>query len=60
MRIILVLLCILSVTFSAKAQMFGREWVEGSYYDTTGRKTTGLIAWSAPDKLSKKPGDHIF
>jgi hypothetical protein len=60
MRTILVFLCILSVTFSVKAQLFGKDWAEGSYYDSTGRKTTGLIAWSAPDKLSKKPGDHIF
>jgi hypothetical protein len=60
MRTILVFLCILSVTFSAKAQLFGKDWAEGNYYDSTGRKTTGLIAWSAPDKLSKKPGDHIF
>jgi len=60
MRTILLLLCILSVTFSAQAQLFSKDWVQGSYYDTTGNKTTGLIAWSAPDKLSKKPGDHIF
>ena len=60
MRTILLLVCILSVTFSAKAQLFGKDWLKGSYYDTTGRKTSGLIAWSPPDKLSKKPGDHIF
>lgn len=60
MRTILLAMCILSVTFSAQAQMFGKDWAEGSYYDTTGRKTSGLLSWSAPEKLSKKPGDHLF
>jgi hypothetical protein len=58
MRTILLVLCILSVTLTASAQF--RDWAEGSYYDTLGHKRTGLIAWHAPDKLSRKPGDHLF
>jgi hypothetical protein len=59
MRTILTLVCILSVTLSSKAQI-GRNWAEGSYYDTSGHKLSGFISWHAPDKLSKKPGDKIF
>jgi hypothetical protein len=50
MRKILLLLCILSITFSAKAQLFGKSWKEGAYYDSTGLKHTGLVSWNAPDK----------
>jgi hypothetical protein len=48
MRKILLLLCILSITISAKAQFFSRNWTEGIYYDSVGVKHTGLIAWEAP------------
>lgn len=60
MRTIFILLCIFGVTLSAKAQMFGKKWQQGSYYDTLGHKTAGLIAWSHPEKFSKDTGDHIF
>jgi hypothetical protein len=61
MRTILLVLCILSVTFSAKAQLFGRDWSEGSYYDLSGKKITGLISWSVPSKsIFSGPGDNIF
>ena len=59
MRTILLVLCILSVTLSAKAQ-FGKRWAAGNYYDTLGHKTAGFISWKAPEKLSKKPADHLF
>lgn len=60
MRAILLVICIFNVTLAANAQLFGKNWQEGSYYDTLGHKTTGLVAWSRPDKTSKTPGDHIF
>jgi len=53
MRTILLLLCILSVTFSAKAQLT-RDWSEGSYYDSLGNKNTGLICWLTQPKAIKK------
>jgi len=61
MRKILLLLCILSITISAKAQFFGKNWKEGSYYGTDGNKHIGLIAWEvASPSIFKKKGDHIF
>jgi hypothetical protein len=48
MRKILLLLCILSITITAKAQFFSRNWTEGAYYDSVGIKHGGLIAWEAP------------
>jgi hypothetical protein len=48
MRKILPLFCILSITISAKAQFFSRNWTEGAYYDSVGIKHDGLIAWEAP------------
>ena len=43
MRKILLLLCILSITITAKAQLFGKNWKEGSYYDLRGTKHVGFI-----------------
>jgi nucleoside-specific outer membrane channel protein Tsx len=55
MRKILLLLCILSITISAKAQfgslvtsMNSYNWAEGAYYDSTGSKHIGLINWEIP------------
>ncbi|MBL4675825.1 MAG: hypothetical protein JKY70_06425 [Mucilaginibacter sp.] len=61
MRKLLLLLCILSITISAKAQLFGRHYDEGYYYDTLGVKHAGLISWSPPQKsLFGNKGDHIY
>ncbi|OKS87111.1 hypothetical protein [Mucilaginibacter polytrichastri] len=57
---IFILFCIFSVTSTTKAQVFGRNWTKGSYYDTLGNKTTGLIAWQRPEKMSKDSGDYIY
>jgi hypothetical protein len=60
MRTILLVLCILSVTFSAKAQLFGGDWSEGSYYDLSGKKVSGLISWTPPQKsFLSNAGDYI-
>ncbi|GGH04554.1 hypothetical protein [Mucilaginibacter phyllosphaerae] len=62
MRKILLLLCILSITLTAKAQLFSKNWIEGCYYDTAGVKHQGLIAWDPPsaNNLFKGKGDNIF
>ncbi|MBB5394888.1 hypothetical protein [Mucilaginibacter sp. AK015] len=61
MKKILLLLCILSITFSAKAQLFGKHYDEGAYYDLDGVKHTGLISWAAPEKsLFAGDGDKIY
>ncbi|TWR27041.1 hypothetical protein FPZ42_08390 [Mucilaginibacter achroorhodeus] len=61
MRKLLLLLCILSITISTKAQLFGKHWDEGSYYDLQGVKHQGLISWTAPQKsLFNGDGDEIF
>ncbi len=60
MRFVFILLCIFSVTTPSSAQLFGRKYRMGNYYDTLNHKTAGLIAWSVPDKLSKKAGDYIY
>jgi hypothetical protein len=61
MKKILLLLCILSITISAKAQLFGKHWEQGNYYDLQGVKHTGLIAWVAPQKsLFSRGGDYIY
>ncbi|QJD97964.1 hypothetical protein HH214_19820 [Mucilaginibacter robiniae] len=49
MRSIFVLLCIFSVTFSAKAQSFGK-WTNGKYYDQTNTVHEGQILWNIPAK----------
>lgn len=60
MRTILLIICILSVTLTGKAQT-GNEWDTGSYYDQKGYKFTGFVYWSPPFKhtLSDKD-DYIF
>ncbi|CAM3832311.1 hypothetical protein MUGA111182_12205 [Mucilaginibacter galii] len=61
MRTILLLVCILSVTFSAKAQMFGRDWVEGRVYDLNNKKFNGFIAWTPPEPTwASKLDDHLY
>jgi hypothetical protein len=61
MREILPMLCILSITIGAKAQLFGKHWEPGSYYDLQGIKHTGLVSWSPPQKsLFSSNGDCIF
>jgi hypothetical protein len=61
MRKILLLLCILSITISAKAQIFGKHYDEGFYYDPAGVKHTGLISWSPPHKsIFSGSGDYIY
>lgn len=64
MKKVLLLLCILSITISARAQLFGRDWKEGAYYDSVGVKHTGLIALTHPDKhssliFSRGPSIHF-
>jgi len=61
MRKILLLLCILSITICAKAQLFGKSWKEGAYYDFTGVKHLGLVSWTPPQlSLTKGKGDKIY
>ncbi|RYU91527.1 hypothetical protein EWM62_06195 [Mucilaginibacter terrigena] len=61
MKKILLLLCILSVALSSKAQLFGKHYDEGYYYDSVGVKHTGLISWSPPAKsIFGNKGDNIF
>ncbi len=61
MKKIFLLLCILSITFSTKAQLFGKHYDEGFYYDSVGVKHTGLISWSPPAKsIFGNKGDHIY
>jgi hypothetical protein len=60
MRQILLLICIFSITVTAKAQLLD-NWTEGSYYKPSGEKVTGFIAWVAPLRsFFKGNGDHIF
>jgi hypothetical protein len=61
MRTILLTLCILSVTFSVNAQMFGRKWVEGRVYDLNNKRFNGFIAWTPPEPTFKsKIDDHLY
>lgn len=61
MKKFLLLLCILSITISAKAQLFGKNWKEGSYYDLQGTKHAGLISWTPPQlSFLKGKGDNIY
>ena len=61
MRTILLALCILSVTFSARAQMFGRKWVEGRVYDLSNKRFNGFIAWTPPvPTFATKVDDHLY
>ena len=62
MRKILLLLCILSITIGAKAQLFGKSWKEGAYYDSDGVKHAGLVLWTPPQlslSFVKDQGDNI-
>lgn len=54
MRKILLVLCILSITISAKAQLFSRNWIKGAYYDPKGQKISGLVCWYPPKGSNKK------
>lgn len=45
MRTILLTLCILSVTVTAKAQLFARKYKPGYYYNLEGQKITGLLSF---------------
>ncbi|RFZ90850.1 hypothetical protein D0C36_18035 [Mucilaginibacter conchicola] len=61
MRKILLIICILSVTLSARAQLFGKHYDEGAYYDLDNVKHTGLISWSPPAKsIFGGNGDQIY
>jgi len=61
MRTILLTLCILSVTFSANAQMFGRKWIEGRVYDLSNKRFKGFIAWTPPEAtFANKVDDHLY
>lgn len=61
MKKILLLLCILSITISANAQLFGKHYSEDFYYDSIGVKHTGLISWSPPQKsIFGGKGDNIY
>jgi hypothetical protein len=44
MRKVLLLLCFLGISLSLKAQLFGKDWDPGYYYDKNGQKHTGLLA----------------
>jgi hypothetical protein len=48
MRSVLFFFSFVGMAFSVNAQMFGKDWGAGSYYDSLGHKTTGFIAWSTP------------
>lgn len=51
MRTIFLLLCILSVTLTTKAQSKRFDkWVPGSFTDTANRTRTGLISWTLADQ----------
>jgi hypothetical protein len=58
MRKFLLLLCILTITISAKAQSSTFEWGKsGYYYDLNNVKHIGIIHWSPPYEL--QGDDHI-
>jgi hypothetical protein len=61
MRKILLLLCIINITVSADAQLFGRHYEEGCYYGLDGVKHAGFVSWTAPQPsfLTGK-GDRIY
>ncbi|MBS7563407.1 hypothetical protein KHS38_03235 [Mucilaginibacter sp. Bleaf8] len=60
MRSFLLLLCIFSVTFSAKAQLFSKSWQQGYYCDASGHKFSGLLHHAQPEaSVFKKRGDYI-
>ncbi|HEY4198580.1 MAG TPA: hypothetical protein VGM63_23730 [Mucilaginibacter sp.] len=60
MRKILYFIIIVTIPSSTHAQDFGK-WTNGCYYDTTGKKTCGLIRWDIPAlSVLKGDGDHIF
>jgi hypothetical protein len=54
MRKILLLLCILTITISAKAQLFSRNWIKGAYYNIKGQKISGFVSWYPPKGSNKK------
>lgn len=61
MKKILLLLCIFSITFTAKAQLFRKTWENGSYTDTAGHKFSGLIFYALPEaSVFKGKGDRLF
>ncbi|MGY4537260.1 hypothetical protein ACVW0P_001676 [Mucilaginibacter sp. UYNi724] len=61
MKKILLLLCILSITITANAQLFERHYDEGFYYDSVGVKHTGLVSWSPPQKsILDGHGDEVY
>jgi hypothetical protein len=61
MRKYLMLLCILSITIQASAQLFGKKWVDGKLYHTSGEVFTGQIFWSPPEKAAySDAGDAIY
>ena len=61
MRTLFLTLCIFSVTVTAKAQLFSKDWAKGCYYDTLGHKFTGLLFHAKPEaSVFKGKGDHVF
>ncbi|MDB5128441.1 hypothetical protein [Mucilaginibacter sp.] len=54
MRKILLLLCILSITITAKAGLFWKQWIKGAYYNLKGQKISGLVSWYPPKGSNKK------
>ncbi|RYY19786.1 MAG: hypothetical protein EOP41_09520 [Sphingobacteriaceae bacterium] len=50
----------MSITLSAKAQLFGKDWVAGSYTDSSGKVFSGLLYSSVSDPYSLKiKGDYL-
>ncbi|PAW94292.1 hypothetical protein CKK33_12655 [Mucilaginibacter sp. MD40] len=59
-RKITLLLCIICITFFAKAQAPAQQWDEGTVYHTTGEVFSGLVSWAPPIKGQYPDGDQIL
>lgn len=61
MKTLLLLFCIFSITQTAEAQLFGKDWAAGCYYDTSRHQFTGLLFHAQPEaSVFKGKGDHWF
>jgi hypothetical protein len=61
MRKVLLLLCFLGISLSLKAQLFGKDWDPGYYYDKNGQKHTGLLAdYIAEKSLLGVKGNYLY
>ena len=63
MRKILFVLLISCITLNAHAQLFGKKWSEGHYYDRNGAKFTGLMSCQGDKiyfKIDKKSKEQVL